>query len=89
MLQQMNEQVLTPDFVTTLVAEVNTKQTQDEPALYGRIEEVQCRLAEVDRSIGVLLDLAEHLGEASTARLPEREAEQRHLRSEQDHPRGQ
>jgi hypothetical protein len=82
--------VLTPNFVATLVAEVNTVLTQEEPALYCKIEEAQRRLSEADRSIGVLLDLAEQFGAASAAaRLLEREAEQRRLRSELDHLRRQ
>ena len=90
LLQVVNEQVLTPGFVMTLVSEVNAALIQDEPTLYGRIEEAQRRLAEVDKSIAALLDLAEQFGAASAAaRLLDRETEQRRLQAELEHLRRQ
>lgn len=76
LLKMVDEYALTPEFVTTIVAETNSTLTAEKPSLHGRIEEVQRRLAEVEHSIHVLLDLAGQFGATSAAnRLLERETE--------------
>ena len=92
-LRFVTEHVLIAEFVMELVADLNERLTQQEPALLGQILEARRRLGEVERSINVLLDLAEQFGAASAgARLVEREAERdrllaelRHLEARQKH----
>ena len=51
--------------------------------MQGRVEELRRRLGGVDKSISILLDLAEQFGAASAgARLLEREAERQELLAE-------
>ena len=74
-VQFVIEQVLTPDFVTTLVADVNGRLDRDEPTVQAKLKETQRQLAEVEQAISVLLDLAEQFGAASAGtRWLEREA---------------
>jgi hypothetical protein len=54
--------VLTLNFVEEMVTEVNGILTQDDPALQIEIEEKQRELADIDKAIGTLLDLAEKFG---------------------------
>jgi hypothetical protein len=62
------------------VDEVNGILTQDAPTLQTEIEEKQRELADVDKAIGTLLDLAEKFGaESAGARLLEREGERNDL----------
>jgi hypothetical protein len=71
------------DFVEELVAEVNDILAQDAPTLQSEIEEKQRELADIDKAIGTLLDLAEKFGaESAGARLLEREGERNELRAE-------
>jgi hypothetical protein len=71
------------DFVEELVAEVNGILAQDAPTLQSEIEEKQRELADIDKAIGTLLDLAEKFGaESAGARLLEREGERNELRAE-------
>jgi hypothetical protein len=68
------------------VAEVNGIPTQDAPTLQIEIEEKQRELADIDKSIGILLDLAEKFGaESAGARLLEHESERNELRAELRH----
>jgi hypothetical protein len=75
-LQVVADRVLTPDFVDALVAETNRQIAQDIPdTLDAQIREQQRKLDDVERSINVLLDLAEGFGSTSAGpRLVEREA---------------
>jgi site-specific DNA recombinase len=82
-LRFVSERVLTLDFVEALVAEVNDILAEDAPTLRVEIEEKQRELADIDKAIEVLLDLAEKFGAASAgARLLERETERNELRAE-------
>ena len=73
---------LTLDFVEAFVAEVNDILAEDAPTLRVEIEEKQRELADIDKAIEVLLDLAEKFGAASAgARLLERETERNELRA--------
>jgi flagellar motility protein MotE (MotC chaperone) len=66
-----------------LVAEVNDILAEDAPTLRIEIEEKQRELADIDKAIEVLLDLAEKFGAASAgARLLERETERKELQAE-------
>jgi site-specific DNA recombinase len=82
-LRFVTANVLTLDFVEELVADVNDILTQDAPTLQSEIEEKQRELADIDKAIGTLLDLAEKFGaESAGARLLEREEERNELRAE-------
>jgi hypothetical protein len=62
---------------------VNDILAEDAPTLRVEIEEKQRELADIDKAIEVLLDLAEKFGAASAdARLLERETERNELRAE-------
>jgi site-specific DNA recombinase len=83
LLQFVDERALTLDFVRSLVDEVNELLSQRAPSLHSDLEETKRRLDEVDKSINVLLDLAEQFGAASAGpRLLEREAERKQLQAE-------
>ena len=68
--------MLTPDFVSALVAEVNALMIRHMPTMQGQMDEARRQLAGIDDAISNLLDLAERFGAASAGpRLAEREAE--------------
>ena len=72
----IDERALAYDFVKSLVDDVNARMAQRASSLRGRLDEKRHRLEEVERSINILLDLAEQFGAASAAaRLLERETE--------------
>jgi site-specific DNA recombinase len=82
-LQAVLSRVLTPTFLEELIEEVNVYLTQDLVDLELRIEELHKKLADTERAIGNLLDLAETFGaRAAAARLLEREAEREQLQRE-------
>lgn len=82
-LKFVAEGVLIPEFVMAQVAELDERLSWREPWLQGRVEELRRRLGGVDKSISILLDLAEQFGAASAgARLLEREAERQELLAE-------
>jgi site-specific DNA recombinase len=75
-LQVVTRRVLTPDFVSALVAEVNGLMNRHVPSVQGQVDEARRQLAGIDDAIHNLLDLAERFGAASAGpRLAEREAE--------------
>ena len=68
--------VLTLEFVMALIAEANQQMSQEQPKVQEQIDETEGQLAEVERAIGHLLDLAERFGAASAGpRIAEQEAE--------------
>ena len=76
MLQVVTRRVLTPDFVSALVAEVNGLMNRHMPTVQGQVNEARRQLAGIDDAIRNLLDLAERFGAASAGpRLAERAAE--------------
>jgi hypothetical protein len=82
-LKFVAESVLTSESVRAQTALMDQCAPQRERPLGERIEDAQRRLAGVDKSIAVLLDLAEQYGAASAGvRLVEREAERRELLAE-------
>jgi DNA invertase Pin-like site-specific DNA recombinase len=79
-LQAVTERVLTPDFISALVAEVNALVDRHTPTMRLQAEETQRQLAGLDDAIRNLLDLVEQFGAASAGpRLAEREAERAQL----------
>jgi hypothetical protein len=75
-LQVVTRRVLTPDFVSAMVAEVNGLMNRHVPSVQGQVDEARRQLAGIDDAIRNLLDLAERFGAASAGpRLAEREAE--------------
>ncbi len=84
MLRLINDQILTPEFVELLVSKVNENLARDTPdGLEAKVKKKQLQVTEVQRSIDILLDLAERFGAASAgARLIEREAELKQLQTE-------
>lgn len=75
-LQVVTRRVLTPDFVSALVAEVSGLMNRHVPTVQGQMDEARRQLAGIDDAISNLLDLAERFGAASAGpRLVEREAE--------------
>jgi hypothetical protein len=82
-LQLVLARVLTPAFVEELIETVNTYLAQDLAGLEQRVEETRKRLAETERAISNLLDLAEQFGARSAAdRLVSREQERDRLQRE-------
>ncbi len=83
MLQTILNRALTPDFVEELIETINIYLAQDLIDLDQRIKETRKRLAEAERAINNLLDLAEQFGARSAAdRLVSREQERGQLRRE-------
>lgn len=80
-LRLANERVLTAEFVTSLVAEVNRQLEQDTPStVETRLKEKQRQLADAEKAISGLLDLVEKYGaESAGPRLMEKEAEKARL----------
>jgi hypothetical protein len=82
-LKFVAESVLTPELVRVQAAPIYQRAPQQERPLRKRIEDAQYRLAGVEKSIAVLLDLAEqHGAESAGTRLVEREAERREVLAE-------
>ena len=81
-MEAVVDRVLTPEYVLSLVEEVNAVLFQDNSGLEWEINSARKELAEVDRAINNLLDLAERYGEAAGTRLREREAERQKLVSQ-------
>jgi len=81
-LQAVTRRVLTPDFVSALVTEVNALLDRDAPAARGQIQETERHIARVEEAIDNLLDVAERFGATSAGpRLAEREAERAQLQA--------
>ena len=79
-LNAVVERVLTADFVLALAQEASTILSQGSAGLDRRISTTQRQLADLERSVENLLDLAERLGaETAAARLLERQAEREEL----------
>jgi len=77
------DNALTPDFFEDLIATVNTYLDQGTLDIDSQIHTAQAHLAETERAIENLLDLAETFGaQAAGARLLEREAERDHQAAE-------
>ncbi len=82
LLQLVTRRILTTDFVSSLVAEVNARMVRDAPSVQGQIEATEQQLAEIDQAIANLLDLAERFGASSAGpRVAEREAERAQLQA--------
>jgi site-specific DNA recombinase len=82
-LKLVAESVLTPELVRAQAALMDLRAPRRERPLRERIEDAQYRLAGVEKSIAVLLDLAEQYGAASAGvRLVEREAERSEVMAE-------
>jgi site-specific DNA recombinase len=82
LLQLVTRRILTADFVSSLVTEVNARMVQDSPSVQGQIDETEQQLAEIEQAIGNLLDLAERFGATSAGpRIAEREAERAQLQA--------
>jgi len=74
--QVVSWRVLTPDFVSALVAEVSGLMNRHVPTVQRQMDEARRQLAGIDDAIKNLLDLAKRFGAASVGpRLAEREAE--------------
>ena len=72
----MIARVLTPDFVMAMIAEANQQMSQEQPKVQEQVDETERQLAEIERAIGNLHDLAERFGAASAGPcIAEREAE--------------
>jgi hypothetical protein len=81
-LQAVTRRVLTLDFVSALVVEMNERMVRGVPSVQGQLDETKQQLAEIDIAIGNLLDLAERFGAASAGpRIAEREAERVQLQA--------
>jgi site-specific DNA recombinase len=79
-LDTVIERVLTPDYVLALMKEVNTHLALDGGDVEREIDGVKRQLADVEKAIENLLDLAEQYGvEAAGDRLMKREAEREGL----------
>ena len=82
-LKFVAESVLTPEFVMAQTAEMDERIPEQERLWRDKIEEARRRLDGVNKSIAVLLDLAEKFGAASAGpRLLKREAERQELLAE-------
>jgi site-specific DNA recombinase len=82
-LKFVAESVLTPELVREQAALMDLPARRRDRPLRERIEDAQYRLAGVEKSIAVLLDLAEQYGAASAGvRLVEREAERSEVMAE-------
>jgi hypothetical protein len=74
--------VLTPEFVSALVAEVNARLVCETPSVQGQIDDTKRQIAEIEQAINNLLDLAERFGAASAGpRIAERKAERAQLQA--------
>lgn len=79
-LDAVIQRVLTPEYVLTLVKEVNAALTLDDSDIDRDINRMRQQLAGVEKMIGNLLDLAERYGaEAAGDRLLVRETEREEL----------
>ena len=79
-LTAVTERVLTPDYVLSLVDEVNGRLGHDDVLLDRQIEALSQQLARVETAVDNLLDLIEQYGAGSVVkRLREREAERDEL----------
>jgi hypothetical protein len=82
LLQMVAGRILTAEFVSSLVAEVNARMVRDAPSVQGQIDGTEQQLAEIEQAIGNLLDLAERFGATSAGpRIAEREAERAQLQA--------
>jgi site-specific DNA recombinase len=82
-LKFVGENLLTPEFVMGRTAELGGRMPKQERLLKDRVDDARRCLAGVEKSMAVLLDLAEQYGAASAgARLVEREAERREVLAE-------
>jgi len=85
MLKFAIENLLTAEFATTQVAETGERLPRRRALREHNVEETRRRLQGVDKSIQILLDLAEQYGtESAGARLVQREAERRELLAKLD-----